>query len=252
MSGQQCAKTGLRIVDDFRAGTRVATTNRGAMDPPERLNGDDPEGWSRYDTPGSTIYISDSDEIAFAEVLSGYALKLGAKHPMQKDADFMGMSLDAYVEGISDDWGNQIKMGCLSRHWRDRRNIYQLTLKVPGWWVDIEHPDSIAAIGAGIGEKLSNELGISQLTLGILHGESRTATAMIATWIREQVLDDGSLPVGVRFLSKHGGGYCWAYWMRRRDDGLDDDPMSSNSGVAIQAHNTALGIVTKRFGIKVW
>lgn len=81
-------------MDDFRSGRRVATTDHKALDPRERLAGDDPAGWSRYDTPGSTVYISDTDEIAFAEVLSGYALKLGMKHPMQKDADFMGMTLD--------------------------------------------------------------------------------------------------------------------------------------------------------------
>lgn len=55
-----------------------------------RLSGDEPAGWSRYDTPGSTVYISDNDEIAFAEVLSGYTLKLGTKHPMQKEPTSWG------------------------------------------------------------------------------------------------------------------------------------------------------------------
>lgn len=252
MSGQQCTKTGLWVLDDFRSGRRVATTNRGALDPPARLSGDDPAGWSRYDTPGSTVYISDNDEIAFAEVLSGYALKLGTKHPMQKDADFIGMTLEDYVKGVKDDWGNQVKMGCLPRHWRDRRSTYQLSLDNAGWWVDVEHPDSIAALGGGIGEKISDELGISQLTLGVLHGENRAATTMIATWIRDQVLDDGSLPLGIRFKSKHGGGDCWAYWLRRRDDGLDGDDMSSDSGAAIHAHNPALLTVAERFGIRIW
>lgn len=74
---------------------------------------------------------------------------------------------------------------------------------------------------------------------------------MIATWIREQVLDDGSLPLGIRFESKHGGGHCWAYWLRRRDDGLDGDEMASHSVTEIQAHNSALMTVAKRFGIKI-
>lgn len=252
MSGKRCSTTGLWILDDFRSGRRVATTHRGALDPPERLSGDDPAGWSRYDTPGSTVYISDTDEIAFAEVLSGYALKLGTKHPMQKDADFMGMSLDDYIKGVDDDWGNQVKRGCLPRHWRDRRSIYQLTLGSVGWWVDVENPDSIAAISAGIGAELHTEFGITQLTLGVLHGENRAATTMIATWIREQVLEGGNLPLGIRFASKHGGGYCWAYWLRRRDDGLDGDDMSSDSGAEIHEHNPSLLAVTKRFGIKVW
>ncbi|KIC68747.1 hypothetical protein RM50_04475 [Pseudarthrobacter phenanthrenivorans] len=240
------------MLDDFRSGRRVATTDHQALDPRERLSGDDPAGWSRYDTPGSTVYISDTDEIAFAEVLAGYALKLGTKHPMQKDADFMGMSLDDYIKGIDDDWGNNVKRGCLARHWRDRRRAYHLTLNGAGWWVDVEHPDSIAAISAGIGAKLNAEFDIPQLTLGILHGENRAATTMIATWIREQVLEDGSRPLGIHFASKHGGGYCWAYWLRRRDDGLDGDDMTSDSGTEIRDNDPALLTVTKRFGIKVW
>ena len=105
MSGQQCAKTGLHILNDFRSGRRIATTNRGPLDPPERLAGSDPADWNRYDTLGSTVYISDTDEIAFAEVLSSYALTLGAKHPLQKDADFMGMTLDVYMRSVSAEWG---------------------------------------------------------------------------------------------------------------------------------------------------
>ncbi|MEC5182561.1 hypothetical protein [Arthrobacter sp. CG_A4] len=108
------------------------------------------------------------------------------------------------------------------------------------------------ALGGGIGEKISDELGISQLTLGVLHGESRAATTMIATWIRDQVLDDGSLPLGIRFKSKNGGGDCWAYWLRRRDDGLDGDDMTFDSGAAIHAHNPAPLTVAERFGIRIW
>ncbi|UYY83675.1 hypothetical protein OIT41_20640 (plasmid) [Arthrobacter sp. YA7-1] len=252
MSRRRCSETGLWILDDFRSGRRVATTHRGPLDPPERLSGDDPAGWNRYDTPGSTVYLSDTDEIAFAEVLSGYALKLGSNHPMQKDADFMGLTLEEYIKGVDDDWGNQLKRGCLPAHWRDRRNSYGLTLARAGWWVDVEHPDSIATIGAGIGKRLNHELGITQLTLGTLHGENRAATTMIAIWLREQVLDDGSRPLGIRFASKHGGGDCWAYWLRRRDDGLDGDNMTTDPGAEIPADNPALLTVARRFGIKIW
>jgi hypothetical protein len=224
----------------------------GSLDPPERLAGSDPADWNRYDTLGSTVYISDTDEIAFAEVLSSYALTLGAKHPLQKDADFMGMTLDVYMRSVSAEWGNHVGPGFLAKHWRDRRSIYELTLGSTGRWIDVEHPDSIAAIGAGIGEQLHTQLGLTKLTLGVLHGEDRAATTMVATWIRKQVLDDGSLPLGIRFKSKHGGGDCWAYWLRRRDDGLDEIEMTSDAGAQIHTHNAALQTVAKRFGIKAW
>lgn len=252
MSGRKCTKTGLWILDDFRTGCRIATTNRGPLDPPERLAGDDPAGWSRYDTPGSTVYISADEEIAFAEVLSSYALTLGAKHPLQKDADFMEMSLDVYLRSVIAEWGNHVGPGFLAKHWRDRRSIYELTLGGTGWWVDVEHPDSIAALSAGIGGQLHGGLGLTQLTLGVLHGENRAATTMVAAWIRKQVLDDGSLPLGIRFKSKHGGGDCWAYWLRRRDDGLEGEEMTSDDGAPIPTRNTALQTVAARFGIKVW
>lgn len=94
--GRQCARTGLWLVDDFTTGLRVATRTRGPLDPPVRLSGEDPGEWNRFDTPGSTIYLADSEEIAFAEMLSTYALKLGQKHPLQKDADFLGMGLEEF------------------------------------------------------------------------------------------------------------------------------------------------------------
>lgn len=54
-----------------------------------------------------------------------------------------------------------------------------------------------------------------------LTGDDRVLTTAIATTLR----DDGTLPLGIRFLSKHGHpaqgtGICWAYWMRNVDSGL--------------------------------
>ncbi|RCS77839.1 hypothetical protein CIK70_12265 [Brachybacterium alimentarium] len=66
------------------------------------------------------------------------------------------------------------------------------------------------------------------LTLAHLTGDDRVLTTAIATALRDEVtLDDGTLPLGIRFLSKHGHpargtGICWAYWMRYVDRGLDE------------------------------
>ncbi|MGJ9404040.1 hypothetical protein [Arthrobacter sp. KK5.5] len=118
--------------------------------------------------------------------------------------------------------------------------------------MDVEHPETIAALGAGIGTGLHDGRGIDQLTLGVLHGENRAATTLVSTWIREQVLDDGSRPLGLRFRSKHGGGHCWAYWLRRRDDGLEETAMVADPGTAIRSDNPALNAAARRFGIKIW
>jgi hypothetical protein len=45
---------------------------------------------------------------------------------------------------------------------------------------------------------------------------------------RAQVLDDGSQSVGIQYGSKHGGGLSWAYWLRRRDDGLGNDAIGAD------------------------
>lgn len=63
------------------------------------------------------------------------------------------------------------------------------------------------------------------LTLSEVTGGDRRSTTLLASYLRKQVLDDGSYPLGVRFPSKHGvagpgQGYCYAFWMRRRDVGL--------------------------------
>ena len=66
------------------------------------------------------------------------------------------------------------------------------------------------------------------MTLTHLTGDDRVLTTAIATGLRDEVtLDDGTLPLGIRFLSKHGHpaqgtGICWAYWMRYVDRGLDE------------------------------
>jgi hypothetical protein len=87
----------------------------------------------RYDTLGSTVYIwdtdeiasdtdeiasdtdeiasdtdeiaSDTDEIASLRRCSPAMLTLGAKHPLQKDADFVGMTLDVYMRSVIAEWG---------------------------------------------------------------------------------------------------------------------------------------------------
>jgi hypothetical protein len=63
---------------------------------------------------------------------------------------------------------------------------------------------------------LNNELGVSKLTLGVLHGETggndppRRMDRNQVLVDRNQVLGDGSMPMGIRFTSKHGGEDCWA------------------------------------------
>lgn len=67
-----CSSTGLNIVaSNGRHIYRVAKAIYGPTKPPERGGGDDPvtREWSRWDTPGRTIYGNSTAVGALAEVL---------------------------------------------------------------------------------------------------------------------------------------------------------------------------------------
>jgi hypothetical protein len=63
---------------------------------------------------------------------------------------------------------------------------------------------------------------------------NRDVTTRIAEWLREQILDDGSEPLGIRFDSRVANGNCWALWMRRADAKLGSDPVQADRGTQIK------------------
>lgn len=73
--------------------------------------------------------------------------------------------------------------------------------------------------------------------------------------VREHVeLDDGTLPLGVQFISKHGkpaggSGLCWAYWMREVDSGLAE-PTTITASESIREADPALKAVLAHCKIK--
>lgn len=71
-----------------------------------------------------------------------------------------------------------------------------------------------------------------QLTVGQVCGDDRGLTTQLAQLVRNSVLDDGSLPLGIAFPSKTAYGRCWAWWNRRADDNLNpgrNGPKLANS-----------------------
>lgn len=68
-------------------------------------------------------------------------------------------------------------------------------------------------------------------------------------------LEDGSLPHGVKYPSKHGADWsCWATWLREVDDGKDiaAEPTKADYGPEMKdcAHNSDLRDVTRLFGLR--
>src|SRR5665647_411616 len=215
-----CTRTGLRLVPARPAELtwRVAKAARGGLSAPPREAAEPVQEWNRYDTIGSTLYLASTQGTALMEVLSPFKRTLGAADVLAKDAAALGLSLGAFVDAIAEEWGQRYFMGtgCLPAIWRDERSVYRIRLPEHGWWVDIEHPDSIAALAHHLEAQLAAG-GVAHLTTAHLRGDSRAITTAVAEWVRAQVLDDGAVPLGVRFGSKHRGGSSWAYWMRRVD-----------------------------------
>jgi hypothetical protein len=168
------------------------------------------------------------------EVLAYYrTVAMDEKRALQPMADFLGMPLDDYWNQIVEEWDalGTMKASWLPTAFRDGRELY--TISFPeGWWVDITKMETIAALN-GLAEEVD---GLpEELTLGHLTGDDRETTTAIATLLRTGLeLDDGTVPLGIQFATKHGqpasgGGTCWAYWMRQKDVGLDEPVVSTQS-----------------------
>lgn len=247
-----CAKTGLAYVHGPVLGYRLAKTSYGPINPPERPDGAiDRARWSRFDTPGSTIYLADDAATAYAETLAMARTSRQYRDAISYVADFFSISREEAQQQVNDDWAanNNMVPGWLPRTWRDSRLLYVLQVEEPVRWIDLTAAETIAALNIYLGADLEASTGVQEITLGTLTGDNRQATTLIAEWIREQVLDDGSYAAGVRAHSKYGGGVCWAYWLRRRDDGLGDDAVSVVDESAIELPNPDLQRVLARYGI---
>lgn len=244
-----CSRTGLALVEGPASALRVARESYGPLDPPFRMPGECPQEWSRYDTPGRTIYACADRVTAYMELLAPYRTDVNAeRRALQPVADGMGKDLDALWRDIVAEWdeAGMMNAGWLPRVFREGRKLYTLTFPA-GWWIDITATETIAALEDLLPQAWPTAEGPLEepLTLAHLTGDDRFLTTAIATALREEVtLDDGTLPLGIKFLSKHGHpargtGICWAYWMRAVDSGLDE-PVSTTRQTEIRADDADL------------
>ncbi|MCG2623016.1 RES domain-containing protein [Arthrobacter sp. I2-34] len=247
-----CTATGLALVDTRLEGYRIAKSSYGPVSPRPRpaSPGADRSGWSRFDTPGSTIYLAGDRRTAYAETLSITRVGNRFRSAVSFAAAQFGIPEAEAQALVEEDWtrnGNMVP-GWLPASWREGRLMYRLRMDGPASWVDLTAAESVAALNRHLGPAFDEELNIPQITLGALTGENREATTLIAQWIREQVLDDGSYAAGVRFHSKFGGGTCWAWWMRRTDDGLGPELVEIIAEDEIHPRDPDLDYVLKLYG----
>jgi hypothetical protein len=254
-----CKRTGLtlRPADELRT-WRIQKTSFGPMTPLQRPVSAERGQWGRYDTAGHrTIYTALPVDTAYAESLAQFRPKftkpLRATSTRPRSAGLRSRSdvklvdlfddLDSdeaslfLIDQIEAEWIalGHMKPTQIAAIWRQDRRLYEVALPREGWFVDVEAAESVATLSAALGAKLADfELGA--LTVGDLRGENRGVTTLIADWIRAQVLDDGSLPHGIYFGSKHGSQWCcWAVWLRAVDAGLPvtSEPTTADDGIQI-------------------
>jgi len=227
---------------------RIARSSRGPLHPPPRQGTPD-ASWSRYDVTGWTVYTAETRETAYAEVLAYTKRRLGQRDPLAEDAAAIGLSLSEFTDLVGQEWSERqhMGMGHLPASWRIERLMYRITMPTQGWWIDVEHPDSLAAIETALEPDLA-DLNVGALTVAALRGEDRRITTTVARWAQGLHLDDGTLPLGITYGSKHGTGRCWAYWLS------DTTPpgLACDDGCAITDTDTDLRRVTDRFRIRVW
>ena len=250
--GHRDPSTGLHLLPaTAQVAVRIARTSRGPLDPPDRSSAPD-ASWSRFDVPGRTVYLADTAECAYAEVLSYTKRRLGQRDPLTADAAALGLTVAAFTELVGQEWAERQHMGLghLPSSWRVERRLYRIALPATaGWWIDLEHPDSIAAIETALEDQLA-ALRVPALTVAVLRGDDRHATTAIADWLHRLRLGDGSTPIGIAYHSKHGTGRCWAYWLPAGAAGQHRP--TSDDGSPILIDDEDLRTVARRFRIHIW
>lgn len=253
--GQVCPATGVWLLPARRqTAYRIQKAGYPALSAPLRVDGKDRLAWGRYDTVGTTLYLAENAECAFSETLAPFKRAIGTVDPLQKDADALGMTLEEFYEEVASQWQEKSFMnsGTLPRIWRSERQLHIVELPFPGWWIDVEHPETMAAVEAAIPDTLK-DLGISHVDTSLLRSSRRDVTTAIADHLRDLVLFDGSYAPGIKFGSRHGGYSNWAVWLRNHDLKLaGDDGLLHLSESPIPFNDPDLEAASRRFRLKVF
>lgn len=173
-----------------------------------------PDRRGRYDSLGRTVYFADTAHTALAEVLQHLRVEVMS---LTKDATAVGMDIQEYRHALTEEWHDRGLPGPgeVPLEWQLASGLYRVVLPATGWWVLIDCPATLNALS----ERMGGSVG--QLTLGHVCGDDRVLTTQLAQVVRDLVLDDGSVPLGIAFPSKTAYGRCWAWWNRRGDDNLN-------------------------------
>ncbi|MDQ0093595.1 hypothetical protein [Paeniglutamicibacter psychrophenolicus] len=142
MSTRICQKTGLALIEGPGAGYRIANASYGALNPEKRHQGSLRDDWSRWDTPGRTIYIAGTLQTAFRECLAWARMVPSHEKKLGRLAALWDMDPDEVMREVAADFEKlgHMQPGHLPFSWRDSRLIHRIQVPASaGPWVDMEH-----------------------------------------------------------------------------------------------------------------
>lgn len=227
----------------------------GALNPRQRRGVEPRDDWSRWDTPGRTLYIAETLETAFRESLAWARMKPSHKTKLGKLAALWGITPDEVMTEIQADFDRlgHMQPGHLPFSWRDTHLIHEITVPESAgrWWVDMEDQATLDVLSMGPARAVKSFTGREEIDRAAAYSNDRNVTTRLAEWLRGLSLDDGSEPAGVKFKSRVANGSCWAYWMRRADLGLTE-VATATGGREISSREPAMVAVTEPWEIRTW
>lgn len=248
-----CTDTGVRLVPASGGRAYRVAKDRGRTALEGYLNSDvgelprgTPDRRGRWDTIGSTLYFADSPQTAFAEVLAPLkSNRLGLEVAATRSGY---TSVEEYVSAVRGQSAenNVDKPWAISGRWQLARSIYHVGMPTDGWWVRIDHADTLQALQRALHTTAGSP---GDLWSADLENDNRAVTTVIAEHIRSLELDDGKRPLGIWYQSRTLIGRCYALWDRRRDDGLglgENDPRLEHS---TNVDTPALREIANRFDL---
>lgn len=154
-------------------------------------------------------------------------------HRKAPDAAAVGLTVDDYIAAVLEEaeCRDVDRPWAISGDWQFTRSIHRVSMPRTGWWVAIDQPATQNTLTQALALDLT-ALGYLQVHTGVVTSDDRAVTTQVAEYVRNVLLDNGSLPPGISFRSKTAYGRCWAFWDRRADDGLtpgDNDPALDGS-----------------------
>lgn len=124
------------------------------------------EDWSRWDTPGRTIYGCSTAIGAFVEVLEYIRPDPPATPLTELFDDVDTDDADTFAEQVARELPAHGAMPYRSipQGWRQIRSLYEMQLPYSGWFIDITGAASISVVSEQLGPTLLADCGIEQLT----------------------------------------------------------------------------------------